>query len=59
VDAAGHRTSVAELNGRTVNYGYDNLYRLTSETIAHDPAGINGAVSYTYDPVSTGVTCLS
>jgi len=51
VDAAGHRTSVAELSGRTVNYGYDNLYRLTSETIAHDPAGMNGAVSYTYDPV--------
>jgi YD repeat-containing protein len=34
VDNAGHRTSVTELSGRTVNYGYDNLYRLTSETIA-------------------------
>jgi hypothetical protein len=30
--AAGNRLSVAELSGRTVNYGYDDLYRLTSET---------------------------
>ena len=34
-----------------MNYGYDNLYRLTSETIASDPHGINGAVNYIYDPV--------
>src|SRR5690349_11947163 len=34
LDAAGHRLSVSELSGRTVNYGYDSLYRLTSETIA-------------------------
>lgn len=32
VDNAGHRTSVTEKKGRTVNYGYDNLYRLTNET---------------------------
>ena len=51
LDAAGHRTQVTELSGRTVNYGYDNLYRLTSETIASDPNSINGAVSYAYDPV--------
>src|SRR5712672_4246565 len=51
VDAAGHRTSVSEQSGRTVNYGYDNLYRLTSETIASDSSGMNGNVSYTYDPV--------
>jgi len=51
LDAAGHRTGVTELSGRTVSYGYDNLYRLTSETIASDPGGMNGAVSYTYDPV--------
>ena len=37
LDAAGHRLSVSELSGRTVNYGYDSLYRLTSETIASDP----------------------
>ena len=51
LDAAGHRTGVTELSGRTVGYTYDNLYRLTSETIASDPNAINGAVSYTYDPV--------
>src|SRR5262249_4673434 len=31
---AGNRTSVAELSGRIVNYGYDDTYRLTSETIS-------------------------
>jgi YD repeat-containing protein len=51
LDASGHRTSVTELSGRTVNYGYDNLYRLTSEMIASDPNAINGTVSYNYDPV--------
>jgi hypothetical protein len=43
--------SVSELSGRTVNYGYDNLYRLTGETIASDPNGVNGAVNYIYDAV--------
>ncbi len=54
LDAAGHRTSVAELSGRTVNYTYDTLYRLTSEAIACGagiPACVSGSVSYTYDPV--------
>jgi hypothetical protein len=44
-------TSVAKLSGRTVNYGYDSLYRLTSETISGDPNGNNGTVGYTYDAV--------
>ena len=43
--AAGNRTGVTELNGRTVSYTYDNLYRLTSESIANDPHGINGSLS--------------
>ncbi len=51
LDAAGHRTNVTEQSGRTVNYNYDNLYRLTNETVALDPASINGAVNYTYDAV--------
>jgi hypothetical protein len=51
VGNAGHRTSVTELSGRTVNYGYDSIYRLTNETVASDPNGMNGAVSYVYDPV--------
>jgi YD repeat-containing protein len=44
--AAGNRTGVTELSGRTVSYGYDNLYRLTSEMIANDAAGVNGAVGH-------------
>jgi YD repeat-containing protein len=51
LDAAGHRTQVTELSGRTVNYGYDSIYRLTSETIAGDPNNVNGAASYVYDAV--------
>ena len=47
---AGNRQSVAELSGRTVNYGYDDLYRLTSETIA-GATSQNGTVSYQYDSV--------
>src|SRR5436190_984217 len=43
---AGNRTNVLELNNRNVGYSYDNDYRLTSETIAADPAGRNGMVNY-------------
>lgn len=49
--AAGNRTAVTELSGRTVNYTYDDLYRLTSETILNDPHVVNGSVNYGYDPV--------
>src|SRR5579864_5405775 len=48
--AAGNRLSVAELGGRTVNYAYDDLYRLTSETISGG-ASQNGTVGYQYDSV--------
>lgn len=48
--AAGHRLSVAEHNGRTVNYSYDALHRLTGESIDGDPA-TNGSITYTYDMV--------
>jgi RHS repeat-associated protein len=50
LDAAGNRSSVAELSGRTVNYTYDDLYRLTSETIS-GATSQNGAISYQYDSV--------
>ena len=43
--ASGNRTGVAESSGRTMSYGYDNGYRLLSETIAADPGGNNGAES--------------
>jgi YD repeat-containing protein len=49
--AAGNRTGATELSGRKVAYGYDNLYRLTSETISNDASGMNGAVGYQYDAV--------
>lgn len=50
-DAAGHRLTVAELNGRMVHYSYDPIYRLTSESVSGAPVGPNGSVSYTYDAV--------
>jgi RHS repeat-associated protein len=46
----GNRLSVAELSGRTVQYSYDDLYRLTSETISGASAQ-NGTISYQYDAV--------
>jgi hypothetical protein len=48
---AGNRTNVAELSGRSLVYGYDNDYRLMSETVTSDPGGNNGAENYTYDGV--------
>ncbi|HEV3317820.1 MAG TPA: hypothetical protein VG488_12655 [Candidatus Angelobacter sp.] len=50
--AAGNRLSVVEVSGRTVNYGYEDLYRLTNETIA-GAAAQNGTITYQYDPVAT------
>jgi RHS repeat-associated protein len=47
--ASGNRTQVVEGNGRTVNYGYDDLYRLTSETINNAPN--SGQITYQYDAV--------
>ena len=52
---SGNRVSVAELNGRNVQYGYDDLYRLTSEAVSGAPSGTNGAISYTYDAVGNRV----
>jgi RHS repeat-associated protein len=43
----GNRTGATEHSGRSVTWSYDNIYRLTQEQIAGDPAGINGTVSYT------------
>ena len=47
---AGTRLSVTELGGRHEIYAYDDLYRLTSQTIS-GAASQNGAVSYQYDSV--------
>ena len=59
LNAAGHRTGVDELNGRMVRYEYDQLYRLTKETISNDPVGPNGEISYILDPVGNRLTRTS
>jgi RHS repeat-associated protein len=57
---AGHRLQVREDSGRTVDYAYDALYRLTSETISGDPAGANdGVIAYTYDAVGNRLSRAS
>ncbi len=47
----GRREVITELDGRTTTYGYDELYRLTSEAIAD---AINGDYSATYEYDMTG-----
>ena len=42
-----------------MSYGYDNDYRLMSETIAADPGGNSGAENYTYDAVGNRKTLNS
>lgn len=50
LEPAGHRISVTELDGRTMTYAYDALYRLTSENVTGDPISVgNGTIAYTYD----------
>jgi RHS repeat-associated protein len=66
--ATGLRTNATELNeatqapGRTLQWSYDNIYRLTGETITGDPANNgnnNGSVSYTLDPVGNRTAATS
>jgi RHS repeat-associated protein len=47
----GNRTGAVESSGRTLNWSYDGIYRLTNETISLDPHSVNGSVSYGLDPV--------
>jgi RHS repeat-associated protein len=55
LDAVGNRQKVVEhlpnQGGRTVNWSYDNIYRLTDEVITLDPMSKNGNVHYDLDPV--------
>ncbi|MEG3875744.1 hypothetical protein QT983_30915, partial [Microcoleus sp. Z1_B5] len=51
LDPVGHRRVVTEQNGRKVEYEYDDLYRLTKETIFAPAGGIERTVSYGYDAV--------
>lgn len=48
--ATGRRDAMAELSGRRSEWKYDDLDRLTTETIT-DPAGTSGTISYTLDAV--------
>ncbi len=62
--ATGNRLSVAELSGRNVSYGYGDLYRLTSETIACAVATPNctsqkGSIGYVYDKVGNRLNMTS
>ena len=56
---SGHREQMTEQNGRTVNYTYDALYRLTDESISSDPVGLNGDVMFSYDKVGNRLTRIS
>jgi RHS repeat-associated protein len=47
----GNRTAATESSGRTLNWSYDGIYRLTQETISLDPHAKNGTASYGLDPV--------
>jgi len=51
LDLAGHRQVVTEQNRRKVEYEYDDLYRLTKETIFAPTVGIEKTISYGYDAV--------
>ena len=52
----GNRTAAAEASGRTLNWSYDGIYRLTQEAISSDPHGKNGTDSFGLDPVGNRLT---
>jgi RHS repeat-associated protein len=52
----GNRTQATESTGRTLNWSYDGIYRLTNEAIASDPEHANGSVAYGLDPVGNRLT---
>ncbi len=51
LDLVGHRRVVTEQNGRQVNYEYDDLYRLTLETIFNSSGEVERTIEYIYDKV--------
>ena len=54
LDATGRRTAINESTGRTSDYTYDALYRLTGETITDTEAG-NHSAGFSYDAVSNRI----
>jgi RHS repeat-associated protein len=55
----GARTQAVESTGRTINWSYDGINRLTAETIASDPSHNNGSASYGLDPVGNRLSDTS
>ena len=55
----GNRIGASEGNGRTLQWNYDGIYRLTNETISNDPEKNNGSVSYGLDPVGNRLSAHS
>ena len=55
----GNLTSATEQNGRTENWTYDGIYRLTSDTITLAPSGRSGSVNYSLDPVGNRLSDTS
>ena len=55
LDPTGRRARVTELDGRTIAYSYDEIYRLTEERITPAGGGADSVNSYTYDPVGNRV----
>jgi len=58
-DGIGRVTRLTELSGRVVTYGYSTAGRLINETVAGEPHGINGSISYTHDAVGNRLTRTS
>ena len=55
----GIHTGATEGNGRTLQWNYDGIYRLTNETISNDPANNNGGATYNLDPVGNRLSAVS
>jgi len=55
----GNRQSALESSGRTLNWTYDGIYRLTNETVSLDPRSNNGTVTYGLDPVGNRLSEIS
>ena len=55
LDGIGNRLSVEEQTGRAINYGYDDLYRVTQEQIV-DPIDGDWITDYVYDDVGNWIS---
>lgn len=58
-DAVGNRKTASELNGRSVSWNFDGIYRLTQEIIASAPGNKNGTADYGLDPVGNRSSATS